>query len=89
MFLSLPTQIDEFPLNQEVALQLAGLHAQVLWGDHVHGMESRYDEVEQYLHPHIITEDRNKTRDDWKKAIAAAHKVRQSRQLSLMCNTIA
>ena len=69
-------QIDEFPINQDVALQLAGLHAQVLWGDHVQGMGSRYDEVEQYLHPRITAEDRNKTREDWKKAIAVAHKVR-------------
>jgi hypothetical protein len=67
-------KINEFPINQDVALQLAGLHAQVLWGDHVQGMGSRYDEVEQYLHPRITAEDRNKTREDWKMAIAVAHK---------------
>ena len=54
---------------------LTGLHAQVLWGDYVQGMTSRYDEIEQFLHARIINEDRNKTREDWKRAIATAHKV--------------
>ena len=38
-------------------------------------MMSRYDEIEQFLHPRVINEERNKTREDWKKAIANAHKV--------------
>lgn len=79
-------QIDEFPLNQEVALQLAGLHAQVLWGDYTHNMSSRYDEIEQFLHSRIIKEDRNKTREDWKRAIANAHKVSFTHTVGLNCS---
>ena len=74
--ITLFTQIDEFPLNQEVALQLAGLQAQVLWGDYVQSKVSRYDEIEQFLHTRIIAADRRKTREDWKRAIANTHKVR-------------
>lgn len=62
-------------------MQLAGLHAQVLWGDYVQNMFSRYDEVEQFLHPRIINGDRRKTREDWKKAIANAHKVNMTTSL--------
>ena len=58
-----------------VALQLAGLQVQVLWGDYDPALSTRYDEIEQYLHQRIIADNPTKTREDWKKAIAAAHKV--------------
>lgn len=69
-------QLDEFPLNEKVALQLAGLHAQVLWGSYEKTMMSRYDELEQYIHPRILSSNKLKTREDWKKSIAEAHEVR-------------
>lgn len=62
-------------MNEAVAVQLAGLQAQVLWGDFVPSMMSRYDEIEQFLPERIIVIDKSKTRDNWKKAIADAHKV--------------
>ena len=68
--------MDEFPLNEKVALQLAGLHAQVLWGSYDKTMMSRYDELEQYIHPRILSSNKLKTREDWKKSIAEAHEVR-------------
>lgn len=62
-------------MNENVALQLAGLQAQVLWGDYSAAMASRYDEVEQYLPERLIVNNRTHTRDDLKTAIAEAHKV--------------
>ena len=62
-------------MNEVVALQLAGLQAQVLWGNFDPALSSRYNEVEQYLHPRIISSNKSKTREDWKKSIAEAHKV--------------
>lgn len=62
-------------MNENVALQLAGLQAQVLWGNFDPALCSRYNEVEQYLHTRIISSNKSKTREDWKKGIAEAHKV--------------
>lgn len=67
--------MDEFPLNEKVGLQLAGLHAQVLWGDYDPNRYTRYNEVEQYIHPRILASNKMKTREDWKKDIAEAHEV--------------
>ena len=73
------SQIDEFPVNEAVALQLAGLQAQVLWGTFDPNLTSRYDEIEQFLPLRIIQSNKSKTREDWKKAIGNAHKVRGNR----------
>ena len=62
-------------MNENVALQLAGLQAQVLWGNFDPALCSRYNEVEQYLHTRIISSNKSKTREDWKKGIAEAHMV--------------
>ena len=71
------SQIDEFPVNEAVALQLAGLQAQVLWGTFDPNLTSRYDEIEQFLPLRIIQSNKSKTREDWKKAIGNAHKVKK------------
>ena len=68
-------QLDEFPVNENVAFQLAGLQAQVLYGDYDPNMGSRYDEVEQFLPERLIVNNRTQTREDLKKGIAEAHKV--------------
>ena len=62
-------------MNEAVALQLAGLQAQVLFGDHGPSLTSRYDEIEQFLAPRIIQSNRAKTREEWKGDIEEAHKV--------------
>lgn len=67
-------KIDEFPVNEAVALQLAGLQAQVLFGDHAPSITSRYDEIEQFLATRIVQGNRAKTREDWKRDIEEAHK---------------
>ena len=69
--------MDEFPINEKVALQLAGLHAQVLWGDYDRSLMNRYDDLRQYLHPRIMSANKSYTMDDWKLEIAMAHEVRR------------
>ena len=69
------SQLDEFPVNEAVALQLAGLHAQVLWGEYNKDMGTRYNEIEQFLPQRIISGNKTKTREGWKQAIAQAHEV--------------
>ena len=72
----LSPQVDEFPVNEAVALQQAGLQAQVLWGNFEPSKMSRYDEIEEYLPARIINNGRTRTRDEWRRAIADAHRVR-------------
>ena len=77
-FLYICRQLDEFPVNEKVALQLAGLHAQVLWGDYDIKMISRYNDLEQYLHPRLMGENKNRSKDEWKNEISKAHNVSQT-----------
>lgn len=72
--------MDEFPVNEAVALQQAGLQAQVLWGNFEPSKMSRYDEIEDYLPARIIIGGRTRTREEWKRAIADAHRVRYDRE---------
>lgn len=62
-------------MNVGVALQQAGLQAQVLWGNYEPSMHSRYDEIEDYLPDRIIASGKTRTREEWKRAIADAHRV--------------
>lgn len=48
----------------------------MLWGAFDANMTSRYDDVEQYVPLRIIVSNKSKTREDWKRAIGNAHKVR-------------
>ena len=62
---------DEFSVSDKVALQLAGLQAQVVLGAYEEGKEQRYREVEQYLCKRIL----NAPGRDWSEEVASAHKV--------------
>jgi len=63
---------DEFSVSDRVALQLAGLQAQVILGSYQEGKGQRYKEVEQYLCKRIL----NQKSQDWSVQVANAHKVR-------------
>lgn len=60
-------------------MQLAGLHAQVLWGDYDSKLKSRYNDLEQYLHPRLMGETKNRSDDEWKNEIGKAHNVSQTK----------
>lgn len=70
-------------MNEKVALQLAGLHAQVLWGSYDPNRHTRYNELEQYIHPRILASNKMKTREDWKKDIGQAHEVNTNNHLPI------
>ena len=63
-------------MNEAVALQQAGLQSQVLWGNHEPSKLSRYNEIEDYLPARIIASNEVRTREEWKRAISDAHRVR-------------
>eukprot|EP00800_Vazella_pourtalesii_P006621 TRINITY_DN1866_c1_g1_i1.p1 TRINITY_DN1866_c1_g1~~TRINITY_DN1866_c1_g1_i1.p1 ORF type:complete len:833 (-),score=245.32 TRINITY_DN1866_c1_g1_i1:10-2508(-) len=67
-------QLDEFAVSERVALQLAGLQTQVLWGEFDPKSISRYADVDSYLPKRILTENKRMSDEDWKGAIAGAHK---------------
>ncbi|KAL4238111.1 hypothetical protein ACF0H5_002823 [Mactra antiquata] len=61
---------DEFSVSDKVALQLAGLQAQVILGDYQEDKQQRYKEAEQYLCKRILSYQHL----DWSLQIANAHK---------------
>lgn len=65
---------DEFPVTEKVALQLAGLQAQVLWGDANPEYLSRYEDVASYLPIRILAMRQTTTKEQWMQKIFLAHK---------------
>ena len=58
-------------ISDRVALQLAGLQAQVVLGAYEEGKDQRYREVEQYLCKRVLSAPCR----DWSEEVATAHKV--------------
>ena len=78
---------DEFMISDRVALQLAGLQAQVVLGAYEAGKGQRYREVEQYLCKRIL----NAPGRDWSEEVASAHKVVTAKQyitITRLCNKL-
>jgi myosin-7 len=68
------TCMDEFPVNERVALQLAGLQAQVAWGDAKPSSLERYEEIDAYLPHRIHMSNTSRTPEDWQKLLFEAHR---------------
>jgi len=66
-------RLDDFPVNDKIALLLAGLQAQVLWGDAEGDKLSRYEDIESYLPQRVREGDATKSRVQWCKDIFDAH----------------
>ncbi|XP_046401515.1 myosin-I heavy chain isoform X2 [Ischnura elegans] len=62
---------DDYPVTEKVALQLAGLQAQVALGDPKDGKFDYYVDVDMYL-PYRIS--RNRAEDQWVGILAQAHR---------------
>ncbi|XP_054169139.1 myosin-I heavy chain-like [Oppia nitens] len=65
---------DEFPASERIALQLAGLQAQVSLGDYVEGRLSSYEDIENYI-CFRIRKAANYTKMEWAVKIADAHRM--------------
>jgi len=65
---------DEFPVTERTALQLAGLQAQVLWGNAAEEQMSRYDDVLSYIPWRITKMSATTTADQWKQKLYEAHR---------------
>nr|XP_034326517.1 myosin-I heavy chain isoform X5 [Crassostrea gigas] len=61
---------DKFPVSDKVALQLAGLQAQVVCGEYEEGKDNRYSEAELFLCKRILAQPGR----DWNEEIAGAHR---------------
>ncbi|XP_014662734.1 PREDICTED: unconventional myosin-VIIa-like [Priapulus caudatus] len=64
-------KLDEFGVSEVTAVQLAGLHCQILLGEPYDNKLDRYDEIGQFL-PERITA--GKPKQDWRSVLAEAHK---------------
>ncbi|XP_046440084.1 myosin-I heavy chain-like isoform X4 [Daphnia pulex] len=63
-------ELDEFPINDKVSLQLAGLQLQVILGDPDSRKEETYDKLEVYLPHRVIAQ---KQREEWHQLLSHAH----------------
>ncbi|KAK3878502.1 hypothetical protein Pcinc_016873 [Petrolisthes cinctipes] len=62
---------DDFPINEKVALQLAGLQAQVALGDPQDGKTEFYSDIQSYLPSRIA---QTKKQAEWVPILAQAHR---------------
>jgi hypothetical protein len=67
-------QADEFPVDEQNALRLAGLQAQVMWGEPKEDQKSRYNDVCAYLPRRIVMSMLDGDVEFWKTQIFEAHK---------------
>lgn len=65
---------DEFPVSERIALQLAGLQAQVSLGEYVDGRPQSYEDVENYL-CYRIRKASGSSKTELAAKIAEAHKM--------------
>ncbi len=68
-------RVDEFPVNEKVALQLAGLQAQILWGEADAGKMSRYEELDKYLPWRVRQGSPQASKNEWMTQLFTAHKT--------------
>ncbi|XP_059160288.1 unconventional myosin heavy chain 6-like isoform X2 [Physella acuta] len=62
-------KFDEYSVSDKVGLQLAGLQAQVIWGEFELNKEFRYSEADQYLCKRILASSGR----NWSQEVAKAH----------------
>ncbi|CAL1545802.1 unnamed protein product [Lymnaea stagnalis] len=62
-------KLDEYSVSDKVGLQLAGLQAQVIWGQFETNKEFRYSEADQYLCKRILASSGR----NWSQEVAKAH----------------
>ena len=65
---------DEFPVSERIALQLAGLQAQVSLGEYTEGRTASYEDVENYI-CFRVRKAVGYTKMEWALKIAEAHKM--------------
>lgn len=67
-------RLDEFPVSERIALQLAGLQAQVLMGDFVEGRIRNYEDVENYISARVRRTAGHSSME-WAVKISDAHRL--------------
>ncbi|KPM10210.1 myosin-VIIa-like protein 1, partial [Sarcoptes scabiei] len=67
-------RLDEFPVSERIALQLAGLQAQVLMGDFVEGRIRSYEDVENYISARVRRAAGHSSME-WAVKISDAHRL--------------
>lgn len=76
-------RLDEFPVSERIALQLAGLQAQVLMGDFVEGRIRNYEDVENYISARVRRAAGHSSME-WAVKIADAHRLHGCGKSSLV-----
>ena len=79
---------DEYPVSERIALQLAGLQAQISLGEYNQTVAGRYDNVAEYLCRRIrrqaAAHNNGSTKIDWCARIAEAHRMYGSGKADLI-----
>ena len=76
-------RLDEFPVSERIALQLAGLQAQVSLGDFIHGRIRSYEDVENYISARVRRSAGHSSME-WAVKIADAHRMYGTGKTQLM-----